>query len=146
MAKLGSSEGIQPFDASEVGARPNPPPIYGTAMVALSPESYAFQHHLDRITHIVVQGSHLTYGRETPYVITGRQGNGFVKQLWKGLGFDNDHVLYRARKDILAERMIFSCRTVLVHPWLSLKTLEAFGIDYMKQSATRNKVCGFFGP
>ncbi|PBK99769.1 hypothetical protein ARMGADRAFT_918272 [Armillaria gallica] len=140
MAKLGSSEGIQPFDASEVVARPNPPTIYGTAMVALSPESYAFQHHLDRITHIIVQGSHLTYGRETPYVITGRQGNGFVKQLWKGLGFDDGHVLYRARKDILAERMIFSCRTVLVHPWLSLKTLEAFGIDYMKQSATRNKI------
>ncbi|KAK0501601.1 hypothetical protein EDD18DRAFT_1347681 [Armillaria luteobubalina] len=138
-AKLGSSEGIQSFDASEVMARPNPPPIYGTAMVALSPESYAFQHHLDRITHIIVQGSHLTYGRETPYVITGRQGNGFVKQLWKGLGFDDGHVLYRARKDILAERMIFSCRTVLVHPWLSLKTLEAFGIDYMKPSTSRNK-------
>ncbi|KAG7445099.1 uncharacterized protein BT62DRAFT_951443 [Guyanagaster necrorhizus] len=140
MAKLGSSEGIQPFDASEVLARPKPPSIYGTALVALSPESFAFQHHLDHITHIIAQGSHLTYGPETPYVITGRQGNGFVKQLWKGLGFDDEHVLYRARKDILANRMIFSCRTVLVHPWLSLKTLEAFGIDYMKPSPTRNKI------
>ncbi|KAK0466925.1 uncharacterized protein EV420DRAFT_1260273 [Desarmillaria tabescens] len=141
MGGLVSSERLQPFNAAEVIWKNNATTIYRNAMVALSPDSYSFQHHLDRITHIVTQGAHLTLRSEVPFVITGRRGSDFVQQLWERLGFDEEHVLHSVTDDIYAERMIFSCRAILVHPWLSLKTLETFGINVLRVSSTRNKVC-----
>ncbi|KAK0491801.1 hypothetical protein EDD18DRAFT_1334635 [Armillaria luteobubalina] len=139
MSDLVSSDAFKTYDPLELLGRSNPPTIYRNAMLATSPDSYSFQHYLDRITHIVSQATHLIDGSDLPYVITGRQGNQFVQQLWERLGFDNRHVLHSISTDIYAESMIFSCRAVLVHPFLSLKTLEAFGIDSMKESSTRNK-------
>ncbi|SJL02950.1 uncharacterized protein ARMOST_06292 [Armillaria ostoyae] len=140
MSDLVSSDGLKTFDPLELLGRSNPPTIHRNAMLATSPDSYSFQHYLDRITHIVAQAAHLIDGSDLPYVITGQQGNQFVQQLWERLGFDDKHVLHSVNTDIYAENMIFSCRAVLVHPFLSLRTLEAFGIDSMKESSTRNKV------
>ncbi|PBK65220.1 hypothetical protein ARMSODRAFT_892066 [Armillaria solidipes] len=140
MSDLVSSDGLKTFDLLELLGRSNPPTIYQNAMLATSPDSYSFQHYLDRITHIVAQAAHLIDGSDLPYVITGRQGNQFVQQLWERLGFNDKHVLHSINTDIYAENMIFSCRAVLVHPFLSLRTLEAFGIHSMKESSTRNKV------
>ncbi|PBK93377.1 hypothetical protein ARMGADRAFT_928829 [Armillaria gallica] len=140
MSDLISSDGLETFDPLELLGRSNPPTIYRNAMLATSPDSYSFQHYLDRITHIVAQGAHLIDASDLPYAITGRQGNQFVQQLWERLGFDDKRVLYSINTDIYAENMIFSCRAVLVHPFLSLRTLEVFGIDSMKESSTRNKI------
>ncbi|KAJ7752477.1 hypothetical protein DFH07DRAFT_825484 [Mycena maculata] len=108
--------------------------------IALSPDSYSFQHHLDRVTHIIAQGSHLFYGSASePYVVTGRRGSKTVQQLWEYLGYDEDHVL-NTKEGVEAETMVFSCRAVLIHPWLSLKALESFGIQHDVPSATRNKI------
>ncbi|KAK0469350.1 uncharacterized protein EV420DRAFT_25662 [Desarmillaria tabescens] len=140
MSSLVSSDGLKIFDPLELLGRSKPPTIYRNAMIASSPNLSSFQHHLDRITHIVTQGAHLTLGSDLPYVITGRQGNQFVQQLWERLGFDDEHVLHSVNTDVYAENMIFSCRAVSVHPFLSLRTLEAFAIDSMKESSTRNKI------
>ncbi|KAK0431077.1 hypothetical protein EV421DRAFT_2041418 [Armillaria borealis] len=140
MSDLVSSDSLKTFHPLELLGRSNPPTIYRNAMLATSPDSYSFQHYLDRITHIVAQGVHLIDGSDLPYVITGRQGDQFVQQLWERLGFDDKHVLHSIDADIYAENMIFSCRAVLVHSFLSLRTLEAFGIDSMKESSTRDKI------
>ncbi|KAK0480297.1 hypothetical protein IW261DRAFT_1336034 [Armillaria novae-zelandiae] len=139
MGSLVSSEDIRPFDPAQVLAIPGHPAIRKSAIVVLSPDSNSFQHHLDRVTHILMQGSYLTFG-EHPHVITGKRGTPFVDQLWRRLGYGPERVLHSQREDTYAEKLIFSCRAVLVHPWLSLKTLEAFSIDYMKESSTRNKI------
>ncbi|KAK0479540.1 hypothetical protein IW261DRAFT_1336675 [Armillaria novae-zelandiae] len=140
MSDLVSSDGLKTFEPIELLGRSSPPTIYRNAMLATSPDSYSFQHYLDRITHIITQGAHLIDVSDLPYVITGRRGNQFVQQLWEKLGFDDKHVLHSISTDVYAENMIFSCRAVLVHPFLSLRTLEAFGIDSMKESSTRNKI------
>ncbi|KAK0469960.1 uncharacterized protein EV420DRAFT_82075 [Desarmillaria tabescens] len=139
MGSLVSSEDIRSFDPEQVVAVPGHPAIRQSAIVVLSPDSNSFQHHLDRVTHILMQGSYLTFG-EHPHVITGKRGTAFVDQLWEGLGYRPERVLHSQKEDTYAEKLIFSCRAVLVHPWLSLKTLEAFSIDYMKESSTRNKI------
>jgi hypothetical protein len=133
MSHLVTTSTIQPLAPDAQSSLQN-------VLIAVSPDSWSFQHHLDRVTHIVAQGSHLTYGSTAnPYVVTGRRGSKNVQQLWERLGFDEEHVLYR-QDGVEAERMIFSCRAVLIHPWLSLKTLEAFGVDHTAVSTTRNKV------
>lgn len=136
MSSLVSTSPIQPITARDAGA---PPPL-PMVTIALSPDSYSFQHHLDRVTHIIAQGSHLFYGTASdPYVVTGRKGSKTVQRLWELLGYDKEHVLY-GKEGVEADTMVFSCRAVLIHPWLSLKALEFFGIDHNAVSTTRNKV------
>ncbi|KAJ7477971.1 hypothetical protein B0H11DRAFT_2028904 [Mycena galericulata] len=125
MSSLVSTSYIQPIvNKSEAT------PILPIVTVAVSPDSYSFQHHLDRVTHIIGQGAHLLYGsNSTSFVVTGRQGSRTVQRLWELLGYDKDHVLYK-EEEVKAETMLFSCRAVLIHPWLSLKVLEMFGIEH----------------
>lgn len=101
MGGLVSLEQLQPFNATEVLWNNNPTKIHPNAIIALSLDSYSFQCHLDRMTHILTQGAHLTLRSEVPYVIMGRRGNDFVQQLWERLGFDEEHVLHSATDDIM---------------------------------------------
>ncbi|KAJ7135871.1 hypothetical protein C8R44DRAFT_869573 [Mycena epipterygia] len=103
MFHLVSTSPIQPISSANGKDSPRLPMV----TIAVLPDSYTFQHHLDRVTHILAQGSHLLHGHRS------------------------------APRGVEAETMIFSCGAVLIHPWLSLKTLEAFGIKY---DAARNKV------
>ncbi|KAJ7135869.1 hypothetical protein C8R44DRAFT_662094 [Mycena epipterygia] len=133
MSNLVSTSPIQPISGDGAARLP-------IVTIAVSPDSYSFQHHLDRVTHIIAQGSHLLYGHTSaPYVATGRRGSRTVQRLWELLGYDSEHVLHN-KAGVEAATMIFSCRAVLIHPWLSLKTLEAFGIEHNAVSTTRNKV------
>jgi hypothetical protein len=118
--------------------------------IATSPDSWSFQHFLDRITyapflpsfypllnsfhwcsHIVSQGAHLSRGRNSTEVVTGRAGSDVVTEMWNMLGFTGQHVHHAVGSDIrlAAKTLVFSCRAPLVHPWLSLRTLETFGLD-----------------
>ncbi|KAJ7366275.1 hypothetical protein DFH08DRAFT_1071826 [Mycena albidolilacea] len=112
-----------------------------TVLVALSPDSYSFQHFLDRVTHILTQSQHLSGSTSTPYVLTGRGGSKTVDELWSRMGYPEDHVLHGKSK-MAAGRLIFSCRAPLIHPWLSLKTLKILGVPRTppSESITRNKV------
>lgn len=135
MANLVSTSTIQPLEHNDSADR------LPMVTVAQSPDSYSFQHHLDRVTHIIAQGSHLLRGNTSaPYAVTGRRGKATVQHLWQHLGYDSEHVLY-SRREVKADTLVFSCRAILIHPWLSLKTLEFFGIDHNAVSTTRNKVC-----
>ncbi|KAJ7065062.1 hypothetical protein C8F01DRAFT_1021907 [Mycena amicta] len=120
MAKLVNTVNIRPLSKTESDE------IFPTALIVTSPESFAFQHFLDRATHILIQGAHLYRDSDT-YALTGRDGTRTVNEMWERMGFPPDHIVHQS-KSIAAERMVFSCRAVLTHPWLSLKTLEALGL------------------
>lgn len=135
MSNLVSTSPIEPIpNKSEAKS------LLPTVTIALSPDSYSFQHHLDRVTHIIAQGVHLLYRSDAEaYVVTGRRGSKTVQRFWELLGYDDEHVLHK-KEGVEAETMVFSCRAVLIHPWLSLKSLELFGIEHERVSETRNKV------
>ena len=59
--------------------------------------------------------------------ITGRMPDGVVAEMWDLLGFDASRV--RHKESIGAKEVIFGCRTPLSHPWLSLRSLETFGLN-----------------
>ncbi|KAK0204632.1 hypothetical protein DFS33DRAFT_673838 [Desarmillaria ectypa] len=77
MGSLVSSEDIRSFNPVQVLTVPDHPAIRQSAIVVLSPDSNSFQHHLDRVTHILMQGSYLTFG-EHLHVVTGKRGIAFV--------------------------------------------------------------------
>lgn len=61
--------------------------------------------------------------------ITGlRTPDPSVAEMWSLLGFDASKV-HQYQHPISAKEVMFSCRTPLVHPWLSLRVLERFGLD-----------------
>ncbi|KAI0777507.1 hypothetical protein BD413DRAFT_181118 [Trametes elegans] len=97
-------------------------------LIATSPDSWSFQHFLDRVTHIVMQGAHLTLGHPPPDVVTGRSPGPAVSEMWEMLGMEGSRIHYGTRR-IAAKAIIFSCRSPLIHPWPSLRTLETFGLN-----------------
>ncbi|KAH9851844.1 hypothetical protein C2E23DRAFT_732108 [Lenzites betulinus] len=99
-----------------------------TLLIATPPDSWSFQHFLDRVTHIVAQGHHFSLGQAAPDVVTGRAPGGSVAEMWELMGLGGGRVHHSARR-LAAKTVIFSCRAPLVHPWLSLRSLELFGLD-----------------
>ena len=87
-----------------------------------TPDSWSFQHFLDRATHIVAQAAHLS--STTPVALTGRQGASLVQQLWARMGFADGKTMHSHSGKLNLERLVFSCKTVLIHPFLSWKALE----------------------
>ncbi|KAF7325974.1 hypothetical protein MKEN_00448300 [Mycena kentingensis (nom. inval.)] len=115
--------------------------VFPTAIIASSPDSYSFQHFLDRVAHVIAQGKHLYPVTEEVYALTGRGAANTVNEMWAAMGFPSERVLHQSQT-IAAERLVYSCRAVLVHPWLSLKTLEMLGVDAQQAAplAERRKV------
>ncbi|EIW58394.1 uncharacterized protein TRAVEDRAFT_58667 [Trametes versicolor FP-101664 SS1] len=99
-----------------------------TLLIATTPDSWSFQHFLDRITHIVAQGHHFTFGESAPEVVAGRPPGGAVSEMYDMLGLGGGKVHFRSPR-VAAKKVVFSCRSPLVHPWLSLRSLEMFGLD-----------------
>ncbi|VDC04716.1 unnamed protein product [Peniophora sp. CBMAI 1063] len=95
-------------------------------LIATSPDSWSFQHFLDRVVHIIAQGTHLT--RTAPvHVVTGRASGKAVSERWDMLGIPANSVHHRG--SVGAKAMVFSCRAPLIHPWLSYRALEKFGLN-----------------
>jgi hypothetical protein len=104
----------------------------GTLVVAHSPDTYSWQHFLDRSTHIVQQGAHLVPDRQSDgrgrAVLTGRKGIDRIQEMWALLGFSEskgEHI--HSHNVVSADRVVFSCRAPLVHPFLSLGAIETLG-------------------
>ncbi|KAJ7189111.1 hypothetical protein C8R46DRAFT_1244637 [Mycena filopes] len=134
MAKLVSTSPVQPLTRADADMT-----VLPTVLVALSPDAFSFQHYLDRVTHIIAQGLHLAGEDASPYALTGREGQKAVKELWTQMGFPEDHVLHG--EPVAVERLVFSCRAVLVHPWLSLRALDILGVERTSPPThIRNKV------
>ncbi|KAI0367618.1 hypothetical protein BV20DRAFT_552485 [Pilatotrama ljubarskyi] len=98
-------------------------------LVAASPDSWSFQHFLDRVTHVVSQAAHLNLSHATPDVVLDARPRPVVAGMWEMLGFGGEKMHYYAGAPIAAKNIVFSCRSPLIHPWLSLRTLEMFGLD-----------------
>jgi hypothetical protein len=101
------------------------------ALLIHSPDSWSFQHFLDRITHVVAQAEHLTRGSNLT-ALTGRRGTARVEGLWRAIGFDEDHVWHAPERDMTIEKLFFSCKAVLVHPYLALKAMEQMDIAWTR--------------
>lgn len=127
-ACMGDSSAISVLPLGQESTQPTD---HSSLLIASSPDSWSFQHFLDRSTHIVQQGSHLTLLDNRRAVLTGRKGSDRVQEMWSFLGYaESKGQLVHSKKEVSADRIVFSCRTPLVHPWLSLASIEAFGIDH----------------
>ena len=74
--------------------------------------------------------------------ITGlRTPDPSVAEMWSLLGFDASKV-HQYQHPISAKEVMFSCRTPLVHPWLSLRVLERFGLDVGRVPIEERKKVG----
>ncbi|KAK7001820.1 hypothetical protein R3P38DRAFT_3044665 [Favolaschia claudopus] len=125
-------------ETSSMQSLSDPPTANSTVIIAASPDSWSFQHFLDRVTHTLAQGRHLS--SSLPHVLTGRRPHmRTVQELWAKMGYTEDHLLH-STSHVEASTLIFACRAVLIHPWLSLKSLESFGIYHQETSETRNKL------
>jgi hypothetical protein len=82
--------------------------------------------------------------------LTGRAANARVKGLWDAVRFDEDHVLHALGGEMSIERLFFSCKTPLIHPYLSLKTAEQMELawtrpDFDVSLAEKKTVCPMAG-
>lgn len=98
--------------------------------IVASPDSWSFQHFHDRVTHILLQGQHLT-GPDTVYLTGLEPADSAVKALWQNLVPDAEsHVMHSSEGSwpIRARELIFSCRAPLIHPWFAQRLAEEAGV------------------
>ncbi|EJD38873.1 hypothetical protein AURDEDRAFT_91769 [Auricularia subglabra TFB-10046 SS5] len=107
-------------------------------VIATSPDSWSFQHFLDRVTHVLVQGAHLNQGVH-PEVVVGRRPPTAVQQMWEMLGFKASADIHYNGGHVTAKSILFSCRAPLIHPYTSFRTLEAFGLIEPDVPLTKRK-------
>ena len=109
--------------------------------IAASPDSWSFQHFHDRVTHIILQGKHLTHA-DTRY-ITGREPvSDVVTALWDKLVPDADNrVVHTSAQSwpIHAKELIFSCRAPLIHPWFAQRLAEEAGVIKWQKPLLKRK-------
>ena len=61
------------------------------------------------------------------FAATGRAGSQTVIDLWSMLGFQEENVLH-TDSTFVAERLYWSCRAPLIHPWIKARWLELLGL------------------
>lgn len=76
--------------------------------------------------HIITQGEHLMGDQSNRQVVSGAAPKDKIAELWKMLGWEHGRI--HGGQRTAAKTIVFSCRAPLVHPWFSLRTLEAFGL------------------
>ncbi|CAK9781135.1 unnamed protein product [Cutaneotrichosporon oleaginosum] len=111
---------------------PAPPMVNttrGTALVVNSPDSWSFQHWLDRAAHVIAQSAHLT--RASATALTGKRGNELVEALWHRIGYSD--VVHRPETQMTFDALVFSCKAVLIHPFLSWRALELLQLPFIRE-------------
>ena len=116
-------------------------PEHETLVIANNPDSWSFQHFIDRGARIITQAQHLLHKDEGEdvKVVTGRKSAGPVQQMWELMGFDEKHLINSSAR-LTARRIVWSSRTVLIHPWLSYLISEKLGLNQNVESDTRKNV------
>ncbi|KNC98351.1 uncharacterized protein SPPG_06060 [Spizellomyces punctatus DAOM BR117] len=107
------------------------------ALFAASPDSWSFQHFLDRTTHLAIQaGEHID---TDTYVVSGaKQRQEPVKEMWNlAFGVKADHLV---SSPITAETLIFPCRSVLIHPYFQIRFAELMGVARTRPMSERKVV------
>lgn len=103
-----------------------------SALLVSTPDSWSFQHFLDRATHVVGQGRHLLLSSNNTVALTGRAGSATVREMWARLGFEDDRVLHHPTKRMELSKLVFACKSVLIHPYLSWKSAEMMGLPWAR--------------
>jgi hypothetical protein len=100
-----------------------------TVIIVTGPDSWSYQHFLDRSTHTMIQALRLDLPPlEDTFVLTGREEQTVVTEMWQMLGFSpNQHI--HSPASLSAKNWIFSCRTPLIHPYPSLRLAELFHVN-----------------
>lgn len=99
---------------------------FETLVIATVPDSWSWQHFLDRVT-VVWSQSMLDAGSsfmaENITFISGRQPQPRVNELYDIMGVKHVHSVSNA----LAKKLIFSCRAPLIHPFTSQRFNDLIG-------------------
>lgn len=101
-----------------------------TALLVSTPDSWSFQHFLDRATHVVGQARHLLPSSNNTFALTGMAGSGTVREMWARMGFADAQVLHHPRKKLELSQLVFACKSVLIHPYLSWRSAEMLAMPW----------------
>lgn len=103
------------------------PPTHNRVLLANIPDSWSWQHFLDRAMRVVAQ----SHEYESNYVATGQKGDQSVTEHWSSLGYPPEHVLHK-NTNFVASQLIWSCRAPLASPWLTMKSLSMLHPESLK--------------
>ncbi|KAK9765019.1 hypothetical protein K7432_006977 [Basidiobolus ranarum] len=115
-----------------------------TLVIATSPDSWSWQHFLDRVTIVWSQSLFAIndHDRSNSSMISGRAPNSpFVDEMYTMMGVKS-HVHYETgnRQPQSAKNLVFSCRAPLVHPYTTQRVSEMMGVDLHKVPLSKRKV------
>ena len=102
---------------------------FATAILVDSPDSSYFQHWMDRVSHILAQPSHLLSGPVT--ALTGAKGRKPVQELWQLTGFNEEQVIHLPTEAIGLDRLVYSSKAVLIHPYLTWRSMEMMNVPWV---------------
>lgn len=103
-----------------------------SAVLVSTPDSWSFQHFLDRATHVVGQARHLLFAGSDTLALTGRAGSKLVQEMWRRMGFADDKILHHPRERMELAQLVFACKSVLIHPYLSWRSAEMLGMPWAR--------------
>jgi len=88
------------------------------------PDSWSFQHFIDRGILPIIQSSYIRRNNNTYGIIASKSD--VTLKFWKIFGFDPSHVV--TKFPVFVKKLIFSCRSVLIHPWYFLQLQQKMKI------------------
>ncbi|KAI8801903.1 hypothetical protein BJ742DRAFT_762804 [Cladochytrium replicatum] len=126
-ACMGGAESVLPFFNTTAPSPYEPPPEFDTIVIATVPDSWSWQHFLDRAT-IVYNQAMLSIpheDREKVVVVSGHQSlSKFVNEIYSRIGAAHVH----DRERVTARRLVFSCRAPLIHPFSTQRLHDVLGV------------------
>ena len=109
-------------------------------VIATSPDSWSWQHFLDRVSVVWSQAilSLSEQERKETAILAGRfPNNTFLDEMYAKMGAKT-HVHNRIK--VTAKNLIFSCRAPLIHPYSTQRITELFGIDIYQVPINKRKI------
>ncbi len=102
------------------------PDAHEAILIATTPDSWSWQHFLDRVTTLWAQALLVmdTSIISEVEVVSGRQPQKIVGQLYDILGMKHLHGV----KEIKARQLFFPCRTPLIHPYSIRQINKLLGV------------------
>lgn len=100
--------------------------VYETLVIATVPDSWSWQHFLDRVTVIFSQAvldKGDSFMAHNITFVAGRQPQHRVNELYEIMGVQHVHRVSHA----VAKRVVFSCRAPLIHPFTSQRFNDLIG-------------------
>jgi hypothetical protein len=111
----------------------------GIGIIASTPDNWSFQHFLDRVAHVLIQGAGL-YDSNQTFVLTGtgHAPQAVVLDMYRLFGFRPEQVKSTPSRPLA--KVVYSCRTPLVHPYFAYRLGEVFGVDFGRPLSSKKAV------